>query len=513
MIKIIILLLGLLSEILFKHGEGKDANMEYISTRNKTISISSSEAIIQGISKDGGLFVPINIPEIENIGALKEADYKELAFIIMSKFFTDFELNTIKSCINNAYDNKFNEKEIVPLLKVGDVFFLELFHGPTLAFKDMALSILPHLLKESIKINKIDKEIVILTATSGDTGKAALEGFANVGGIKIIVFFPEDGVSKIQKKQMLTQEGSNTFVVGIDGNFDDAQNGVKWIFNDQNFVRFLDKNKYILSSANSINIGRLIPQIVYYFYGYLTLLREGKIEDNEKINIVVPTGNFGNILAAYYAKEMGLPINKLICASNENNVLTDFIKTGIYDKRRELILTSSPSMDILISSNLERLLFHISGGDGIFVKNKMDELVKDGYYKIDKSNLKDFYGSYSTEEEISFSINKVFVENNYIMDPHTAVAYNVYEKYKEETCDNTKTIIASTASPFKFGTKVASSIGIDIKNKDEFNIIEELATKTDIEIPKAISNLKNKEVIHNNKCNKEDMKDLIEKFL
>lgn len=487
--------------------------MRYISTRNKIISISSSEAIIQGISKDGGLFVPTSIPKIANLMDLKEMSYKELAFVIMSKFLTDFEPSALKNCIDKAYDNKFSSQDIAPLVKAGDAFFLELFHGLTLAFKDMALSILPHLLKEAIKINKIDKEVVILTATSGDTGKAALEGFANVDGIKIIVFFPEDGVSEIQKRQMITQEGDNTFVVGINGNFDDAQSGVKEIFNNSDFVSLLDNNGYTLSSANSINIGRLIPQIVYYFHSYLTLLRQGSIKDNEKINIVVPTGNFGNILAAYYAKKMGLPVNKLICASNENNILTDFINTGIYDKRRQLILTSSPSMDILISSNLERLLFHLSGEDDVFVRNKMTELAKLGYYKIDKLNLKDFYGSYSTEEEVSSSINKAFAEDSYLMDPHTAVAYNVYEKYRLETHDNTKTIIASTASPFKFGTKVALSINIDVTNKDEFNIIEELADKANIKIPKTIASLKNKEVLHKNNCNKEDMKNLILEFL
>lgn len=487
--------------------------MKYISTRNKTISISASRAIIQGISKDGGLFVPTSIPKIANLMDLKEVSYKELAFVIMSKFLTDFEPSALKNCIDKAYDNKFSSQEIAPLVEAGDVDFLELFHGPTLAFKDMALSILPHLLKDAIRINKIDKEVVILTATSGDTGKAALEGFANIDGIKIIVFFPEDGVSEIQKRQMITQEGNNTFVVGINGNFDDAQSGVKEIFNNNDFVNLLDKNSYILSSANSINIGRLIPQIVYYFHSYLTLLRQGSIKGNEKINIVVPTGNFGNILAAYYAKKMGLPVNKLICASNENNILTDFINTGIYDKRRNLILTSSPSMDILVSSNLERLLFHISGDDDIFIRNKMDELIELGYYKIDNLNLEDFYGSYSTEEEVSFSINKVFAENSYLMDPHTAVAYNVYEKYRLETHDDTKTIIASTASPFKFGTKVASSINIDARNKDEFNIIEELAYKANIKIPKAIASLKDKEVLHRNNCNKEDMKGLISEFL
>lgn len=487
--------------------------MKYISTRDKTISISSSEGIIQGLSKEGGLFVPRSIPKLDNLMALKEMEYKGLAYVIMKEFFTDFENDRLKNCIEKAYDNKFSTDHIVPVIKAGDAFFLELFHGPTLAFKDMALSILPYLLKESMRINNIQKEITILTATSGDTGKAALEGFANVKGIKIIVFFPEYGVSQVQKMQMLTQEGNNTFVVGINGNFDDAQGGVKDIFNNNHFINLLGKNNYLLSSANSINIGRLIPQIVYYFHGYLTLLREKSIKENEKINIAVPTGNFGNILAAYYAKEMGLPVNKLICASNENNVLSQFIDTGIYDRRRRLILTSSPSMDILLSSNLERLLFHLSGGNSVLVKDKMVELAELGYYKMDNLDLRDFYGSYSTEEEVGFEINKMFMDNNYLIDPHTAVAYNVYQKYKSETNDNTKTIIASTASPYKFGRKVASSIGIDINNKDEFEIIEKLGSKTNVKIPKAIEDLKDKEIAHKNNCDREGMEDILRKFL
>lgn len=487
--------------------------MKYISTRDKTILISSSEGIIQGLSKEGGLFVPRSIPKLDNLMALKEMEYKGLAYVIMKEFFTDFENDRLKNCIEKAYDNKFSTDHIVPVIKAGDAFFLELFHGPTLAFKDMALSILPYLLKESMRINNIQKEIAILTATSGDTGKAALEGFANVKGIKIIVFFPEYGVSQVQKMQMLTQEGNNTFVVGINGNFDDAQGGVKDIFNNNHFINLLGKNNYLLSSANSINIGRLIPQIVYYFHGYLTLLREKSIKENEKINIAVPTGNFGNILAAYYAKEMGLPVNKLICASNENNVLSQFIDTGIYDRRRRLILTSSPSMDILLSSNLERLLFHLSGGNSVLVKDKMVELAELGYYKMDNLDLRDFYGSYSTEEEVGFEINKMFMDNNYLIDPHTAVAYNVYQKYKSETNDSTKTIIASTASPYKFGRKVASSIGIDINNKDEFEIIEKLGSKTNVKIPKAIEDLKDKEIAHKNNCDREGMEDILRKFL
>lgn len=486
--------------------------MRYISTRNKTIEVSSAEAIIQGISKDGGLFVPKVLPRVEGIENLMTMDYKELAYTIMSKFFTDFKPNILKACIDKAYDNKFDTDIIAPVVELDNSFILELFHGPTFAFKDMALSILPHLLKETTNIEKINKEIVILTATSGDTGKAALEGFANVSGVKIIVFYPENGVSQVQKRQMLTQEGDNTFVVGINGNFDDAQSGVKRIFNDRGFVEFLYERGYILSSANSINIGRLIPQIVYYFYGYLSLVNQGKVDKGEKINITVPTGNFGNILAAYYAKEMGLPVNKLICASNENKILSDFLNTEIYDRRRELILTSSPSMDILISSNLERFLFHLSGEDDNLIESKMRSLSKEGFYKTELAQ-EDFYGYYSTEDEVSSAIHKAFEDNNYLMDPHTAVAYNVYQKYRLETKDTTKTIIASTASPFKFGPKVAAAIGIKTSYKDEFRILEELENKTRIKIPENIKNLKDKEILHKNNCNKEDMRYMVESFL
>jgi len=490
----------------------RDHNMRYISTRNKSIEVSSVDAIIQGISQDGGLFVPKELPKIENLEMIFHMDYKELAYTIMSKFFLDFEPMILKECIDRAYDNKFDTSLIAPIIEIDDAFILELFHGPTFAFKDMALSILPYLLKESMKIKNNHKEIVILTATSGDTGKAALEAFANISGVKIIVFYPENGVSEIQKRQMLTQEGNNTFVIGIRGNFDNAQSGVKKIFNDKEFNEFLNERGYILSSANSINIGRLIPQIVYYFHGYVMLINQGKIGKGEKINVVVPTGNFGNILAAYYAKEMGLPVNKLICASNENNILSDFLNTGIYDRRRELIVTSSPSMDILISSNLERLLFHLSGEDDNLVKIKMNSLSKEGFYKIDIGH-EDFYGYYSTEKDIETGIDKVFNDNSYLMDPHTAVAYNVYKGYKENTKDNTKTIIVSTASPFKFGTKVASSIGIELEGKDEFSILEELENRSKIKVPNNIKNLKNKEILHKNSCNKENMKTMIKMFL
>lgn len=487
--------------------------MEYFSTRNKELKVSSSQAILQGMSRDGGLFVPISLPLIEDLDPLMDMDYREMALFILEKFFPQLGNKNLKEAVNRAYDTKFTNEKIVDLKTIMGVNFLELFHGPTLAFKDMALSILPHLLKFSKAIEGIDKEIVILTATSGDTGKAALEGFAHVEGIKIIVFFPEKGVSKVQQLQMITQEGENTFVVGIKGNFDHAQSGVKAIFNDENFKEELKKDNYILSSANSINIGRLIPQIVYYFYSYCQLVKRQEIIKGEKINIVVPTGNFGNILAAYYGKHMGLPVNKLISASNNNNVLTEFFNKGKYDRRRELILTSSPSMDILISSNLERLLFQLTGEDEELVKDKMKELSEKGYYETVELDTSEFYSNYADEEDVNRSIRDVFMEGDYLIDPHTAVAYSVYKKYKEDTKDETKTIIASTASPFKFGKKVASSIGIDIRGKDEFFILEELSKKTGISIPENIKSQKDKPIVHKNISTKENMKNMIKGFL
>lgn len=486
--------------------------MKYISTRDNTVEVNSSQAIIQGISKDGGLFVPKHIPKIDDLESLIDKDYGEIAYRVMKEFLTDFSQEALRDSIKKAYDEKFEVEDMVSLEKVGDAYFLELFHGPTSAFKDMALSILPYLLKESIKINNIEEEIIILTATSGDTGKAALEGFADVDGIKIVVFYPKDGVSEVQKMQMTTQEGDNTFVVGIDGNFDDAQTGVKEIFNDEEFKKELNTRGYIFSSANSINIGRLVPQIVYYFYSYINLLKTGELKLGEKINVSVPTGNFGNILAAFYAKNMGLPIDKLICASNENNVLTDFLKEKQYNINRDLILTSSPSMDILVSSNLERLLSFLSDGDDRFVREKMDGLSQDKVYNVDL-NLEDFYGDYSKEAEIEDTIKDVYDRYNYLMDPHTAVAYNVYEKYKSDTKDKNKTIIASTASPFKFGEKVAQALEIDIKGKDEFEILDAIEMKTGIEIPKNIKELKDKTILHKNNSKKHEMKDMINSFL
>lgn len=489
----------------------------YKSTRGSNELITASKAIIKGIADDGGLYIPVDIPKIDKpLQELMNFSYTQLANFILGKFLTDFSEEELNKCINKAYSNNFDLEEVVEVSKVGDEFFLELYHGPTLAFKDMALSLLPHLLKTALNKHKITKEIVILTATSGDTGKAALEGFKNVEKTKIIVFYPEKGVSEVQKRQMVTQEGSNTYVTSIEGNFDDAQNGVKEIFNDSEYKEFLEENNYILSSANSINIGRLVPQIIYYFYAYLKMLKRKEIESNEQINIVVPTGNFGNILAAYYAKEMGLPINKFICASNENNVLYDFIKTGVYDKHREFKITASPSMDILVSSNLERLNYYLSEKNEEVLSGFMKELSLDGKYEITegmKIGLKDFYGGFATDEETFESIKEVYEKFNYVMDTHTAVAHSVYKKYKKETEDNTKTVIVSTASPFKFTRSVCSSIGINTESFDDFELINELSRKTGLKVPTSIDDLKNKKIMYEGVCNKESMKNVVNDFL
>ena len=493
------------------------SDLYFKSTRGSSKKALSSQAIVSGIADDGGLYIPEFFPKIDKpLSYLKEMNYNELAFYIMEKFFTDFEDSVLQKCIKKAYDSKFGDPSIAPLIEKRGAYFLELYHGPTLAFKDMALSILPHLLKAACIRLDIDKEIVILTATSGDTGKAALEGFSDVEGTKIIVFYPQDGVSQIQERQMITQEGSNTYVIAIEGNFDDAQKGVKEIFNDKSFNKILRNNNYIFSSANSINIGRLIPQIVYYVYSYLNLNKLGKIGRNERVNIVVPTGNFGNILAAYYAKKMGIPINRLICASNENNVLYDFIKTGVYDKRRKLKTTSSPSMDILVSSNLERLLYDLCGCNPAIVSNLIEKLNKRGEYRITsdmKHKLKVFYGGFATDNEVSKTIRDVYKSLNYLIDPHTAVAYNVYQKYVRDTRDATETIIASTASPFKFPNSVMKAIDEKFADYDDFTLLEKIAKISGCSIPKSLKGIDKRKILHNTVCKKEDMKSIVSRIL
>ncbi len=482
--------------------------IQYISTRGSLERKSAAQAIIQGIAMDKGLFVPDRLPVLgQDISQLIGKDYASIAYEVLSKYLDDFTNNEIHEAIEKAYDEKFETEEIVPLVEKEGVFFLELYHGKTAAFKDIALSILPHLLTTALKKEKENRKIVILTATSGDTGKAALEGFANVENTEIIVFYPSQGVSEIQKRQMVTQKGQNTHVIALKGNFDDAQNGVKKIFSDRLFNESIQKEGFMLSSANSINIGRLIPQIVYYVYAYVKLLERNKIQQGDKVNIVVPTGNFGNILAAYYAYKMGIPVNKFICASNRNKVLTDFLNTGVYDINRDFHVTNSPSMDILISSNLERLLFHISEGKTYEIKALMEKLEKEKKYELPKymkDEMRIFTGGYADEKSTLKAIKEMYQKESYLIDTHTAVGYNVYLKYKRETGDNTPTIIASTASPYKFTNSVMDAIAPEIQGS-EFHLIEKLQQMTGSGIPKALRNLEKKEIRHHTITEKDQM--------
>ena len=492
-------------------------NLLYKSTRDAEKTVTASQAILKGLADDGGLFVPVSIPKLPvSLGELKEMTYQEIAYTVMKEFLTDFTEEELKSCIAKAYDSKFDTEEIAPLAKVEDAYYLELFHGATIAFKDMALSILPHLLTTSAKKNQVKNEIVILTATSGDTGKAALAGFADVEGTKIIVFYPKNGVSRVQELQMVTQKGDNTSVVAIHGNFDNAQSGVKAMFENKELEKELNEAGYQFSSANSINIGRLVPQVVYYVYAYAKLLQNEEIAEDEEINVVVPTGNFGNILAAYYAKNMGIPIAKLICASNENKVLYDFFQTGTYDRNREFVLTTSPSMDILISSNLERLIYKISGEDARKDTDLMTELKTKGSYAITgemKANLADFAAGYATEEQVAKTIHDIYEDTGYVMDTHTAVAATVYKAYRENSKDDRKTVIASTASPYKFAGSVMSAIDPKYKGQDDFKLIEELQKVSGTEIPNAIKEIMNAEIRHNTECDVDQMEQTVKNIL
>ena len=494
--------------------------MNYRSTRNNAVSVQSAKAIAQGLSSEGGLFVPESIPKLtkEDILALCDKSYPERAFDIFKLFLTDFTDDEIRHCVNGAYLKNFdseNVSEISHLLT--GTYILELWHGPTCAFKDMALQILPYLLTCSAKKVIDGKKIAILVATSGDTGKAALEGFKDVEGTSITVFYPEDGVSDMQKRQMTTQEGSNVNVCAIKGNFDDCQNGVKAIFTNEELKKILDDMNITFSSANSINWGRLSPQIVYYVSAYASLIKDGEIEYGDKINVVVPTGNFGNILAAYYAKQMGIPINKLICASNANNVLTDFINTGVYDRNREFFTTVSPSMDILISSNLERLLYHLTDGDDKTISEWFGKLSKEGKYSVTPEVLgkikADFYAGCCNDTETKAAIKEVFEEYSYLMDTHTAVAYKVYKDYKAETGDDTKTIVASTANPYKFGKAVYEALGQNPEGMDEFTIIEKLEAYTGTKMPAPLAATKDKKVRFSGSVGKLDMSDVVLNFL
>lgn len=492
-------------------------NLLYKSTRNAEHTVTASQAILKGLAEDGGLFVPVEIPKLDvTMDELKTMSYQETAYAVMKQFFTDFTEEELKYCINSAYDSKFDTEVIAPLVKVGNTYHLELFHGATIAFKDMALSILPHLLTTSAKKNHVKNEIVILTATSGDTGKAALAGFANVPDTRIIVFYPKNGVSKVQELQMVTQKGANTSVVAIHGNFDHAQSGVKALFEDKELEKELADAGYQFSSANSINIGRLVPQVVYYVYAYAKLLENEEITDGEEINVTVPTGNFGNILAAYYAKQMGVPIAKLICASNENKVLYDFFKSGKYDRNREFVLTSSPSMDILISSNLERLIYAISNQDAEKDRQLMEELKETGSYEITDAmmeKLKEFEGGYATEEETKAAIHDTYASTGYVMDTHTAVAAHVSKVYREKSGDQRKMLIASTASPYKFVGSVMSAIDEKYQGQEDFDLINELERVSGTEIPHAINEIRNAEIVHTLECDTDAMKETVKSIL
>lgn len=488
--------------------------------------MTASQAILKGLADDGGLYVPEQIPVLDkSMKELSAMTYQQVAYEVMKLYLSDFTKEELMHCINSAYDSKFDTEEIAPLRKCkDDLYFLELFHGATIAFKDMALSILPHLMTTSAKKNNVKNEIVILTATSGDTGKAALAGFADVPGTSIIVFYPKNGVSPIQEKQMLTQKGDNTTVIGIHGNFDDAQSGVKAIFGDAELAKEMDAAGYQFSSANSINIGRLVPQIVYYVYAYAKLLGSGELTDGELMDVVVPTGNFGNILAAFYAKNMGVPIRKLVCASNENKVLYDFFENGVYDKNRPFILTSSPSMDILISSNLERLIYRIAGNDSEKCAGLMKALSGEGSYQITeemKQGLESFVGGYAGEEQTKKSISSYYKEEQYVIDTHTAVAAAVAKAYRgqkdaaqttKETDTPVKTVIASTASPYKFTRSVMEALGADA-SADDFALVDELHRISGVKVPNAIEEIRTAPILHNIVCDAKEMKETVKKVL
>lgn len=495
----------------------------YISTRDNHSKVSASRAIQLGMVPKGGLFVPDSIPKLtdEELRSFSECSYQQIAEKIISLYLDDFSQQEIKFCVEKAYNREnFFAKEIVPLHKLNpQTYIMELWHGPTAAFKDMALQILPYFLTESIKKVGSNQETVILVATSGDTGKAALEGFKNVPGIKIVVFYPYQGVSRVQELQMSTTDGDNTYVVAVQGNFDDCQTAVKKVFGDKNTNQLLEQNGYIFSSANSINWGRLLPQIVYYFWAYAKLIKDQELDFGQRVNFVVPTGNFGNILASWYAYKMGLPINKLLCASNENNVLTDFFKTGIYNRNRKFKQTNSPSMDILVSSNLERFLFELSNHDGSKITQWMNELEQKGQFKVETSIKaamdKIIFADFVNEEETLKEIKETFSKTGYTLDTHTAVALKVYENYLVQTGDQTPTIVDATASPFKFNNSVLEALkgAESIENKDEFQILEELSRVSELPIHAGLQDLDKKEVLHNKICTPDDIPLVIKEFL
>ena len=499
--------------------------MYYVSTRDAGRRLTASQAIVEGLSRDGGLYLPEEIPQLtmDEIKALAALSYPERAAKLMKRYLDEFTEEELLGFAKSAYGPaKFDTPAAAPVVRLTEnTYIQELWHGPTCAFKDMALQMLPHLLTRSLQKTGTDKTAVILVATSGDTGKAALEGFCDVPGTRIVVFYPENGVSEMQKRQMQVQEGQNVAVCAIQGNFDDAQSGVKKIFGDREFAAELADRGFVLSSANSINIGRLVPQIVYYVYAYGKLLENGEIEEGEKINITVPTGNFGNILAAYFAKRMGLPVSRLICASNDNKVLYDFFQTGVYDRRREFILTTSPSMDILISSNLERLLYLASDCDAKATGELMRQLAENGFYEINtamKEKIADFTGGFADQEENAGEIRKVFRDTGYLMDTHTGVASSVYRRYREETGDQTKTVIASTASPYKFSRSVMEAVcSLDHSEEklpeDEFELIDKMEQLSGVPQPMAVKEIRDAAILHNRQCSPEDMENMVREIL
>lgn len=496
--------------------------MLYTSTRDNSIRVSAAQAIAQGISEEGGLFVPVELPKFsaDKISSMIPMSYIDRAKTVLKEFLTDFSEDELNYCVEGAYAaEKFSSAKIAPTVNVScNENILELWHGPTCAFKDMALQLLPYLMTVSAKKTADGKTIVILVATSGDTGKAALEGFKNVENTKILVFYPVDGVSPMQKLQMTTQEGNNVAVCAINGNFDDAQSAVKSIFTNDEIKKELADKNMMFSSANSINWGRLVPQIVYYFSAYCDMIDMGKIKAGEEINVVVPTGNFGNILAGYYAKQMGLPIKKLVCASNSNNVLTDFLKSGTYDRNRDFYTTTSPSMDILISSNLERLLYHMSGEDAKLVKELMEKLSADGKYTVSDeliANIQSvFDAGFTAEDSVDATIKEHFDKYGYLCDTHTAVAVKVYDEYVKATGDDIPTVIDSTASPYKFSASVLNAVtGGNVPELNEFEMVDELNRVTSAVVPAPLASLKDKKVRFTDVCNKEDMSRMVFKLL
>lgn len=496
--------------------------MYYKSTRGNSYTNSSQEAILKGLAEDGGLYVPDHFSyfSINDLKAMSEMNYIDIANRVLGRILDDYREETLKQCISNAYSTGFENNDPAPVVRLDKhTSILELWHGPTCAFKDMALQLLPELMTGAIRDTGAEKTVLILVATSGDTGKAALEGFKDVEGTEILVFFPEYGVSDMQKLQMITQEGSNVHSVAISGNFDDAQTGVKNIFTDSALIEELNQAGYIFSSANSINWGRLVPQIVYYFSSYAALLKDGTISPGERINFAVPTGNFGNILAGYYAAKLGLPVHKLICASNKNNVLTDFFQKGVYDRKRTFFKTCSPSMDILISSNLERLIYDMADKDSEAVAGLMKQLKKTGCYEISDEllhKLSDLFSAdYIDDDQTVEVISHYYNRYGYLSDTHTAVALGVLDKYRETTQDPIHTVVISTASPYKFGKAVAQAVikNIDTDQYSEFDLLKLLEKETSVKIPEPIAGVMNKPVLHTAKCSKEAMGDTLRELL